>query len=1336
MVAFGRTNMRRKQRKPGKSIGEPFPVKSSRKNNVLVKESSMDTGDNSDTDLKMDTDEKTYTEDNNNDVTDLDIETKIGKVVDGKGGNLPAVSIMGGIDQSEEESDIIEENSENMKTAINDSDVENDFQNRGLLEKLIINSPGIEDNEKLEVPKCTLVSVINETGSSEKVPSVQESVDFSLPANKEDLCVPDALNIKLPVISEILDSAAVSGLSNSSQDSRTTTPSNSLVTPVTVEKPKAPYKGTMVPCGSLKDYLDSLPTFNRKCMLRKGREVHKIYVDMTKGETFLDDQFAYTEFGRMVLTNGSIRAGRAKNAKQIVVARETLYCSGTAACKRACGGYGICLPGCDKTKMRGHRCSYRIKLTQRLGFVNFWFVEELGSHDQLNGKDCDFKVNSQLAANAASTGNKDNAVMDLSSGFKFRAANIPRTPKKLAPKSTTPSPDRSHSQLNGGANQSVSDNSNSDIHTNYHYVLGTMPTSSPSRDSPSKTLSCVDSDSSQSSSQQHSAINIHTDTSSIQPSNLAAVTVTGATSIQQDVASQLFQANFINYMSTMTNLGIGAALQGAINPLLVNIKQEPQDNLQGQLAVNQGQVAISQGQGQLAVGYPGIVTLPSQIQLSTSQITDPSQSLKSHSPSPSRGQGHSPSPSRGQGYRDRSPLVREQGQSSSVQKGLEIEAKIKNESSRKMQAQQEVLGQVHNRIMERAKCRKSAHTMRVPQKSDCQILDFSKRSPENDSKQVLLENLNIPNVPSSSSSSSSSSLVGGVPQNSHISSVAFQRFQTLNRVLQSDAFQAAKNQLEKKKTLVKNGDSQDDTSSPLNLIVKPPKPENSNLSNESHQQYFRLAEEWKKGEQLPTSWIKGEQLVSEWTKGEQLNEKELNGEQLLNGHSDILDCKAILETDKLTDNEKELMCRVRQLESHVKQLQNIVIRKDVSTSQPVAGRRKSKPLREIDFNKYNTRHVALKVMYLGYGYQGYASQEDSDKTIEHALFEALKKTRLIESRETSCYHRCGRTDKGVSAFSQVISLDLRTNLLSGVGVKVREGGTAAERPGDKTTEIQYCHILNKNLPPEIRALAWAPVDPEFSSRFSCKKRTYKYFFPKGSLNIEIMDQAAKKLIGEHDFRNLCKQDIAGGVTNFVRKILSAEIKVLDETDQGGYTMCELTIVGTAFLYHQIRCIVSVLFLVGKEQESPEVIDELLNVEKNPKKPQFNMSSDIPLCLYDANFGDEFEWIHEAYWHEDNIKTLQQLWAEHSIKATMLKKMLEDLDKAKVETECDIAPWSDLSPPVLHQADWIFPDKSRVYRPLLEREKGAFTVEEKIENFAKKRKLNPDSEKDSTDKEGE
>ena len=35
---------------------------------------------------------------------------------------------------------------------------------------------------------------------------------------------------------------------------------------------------------------------------------------------------------------------------------------------------------------------------------------------------------------------------------------------------------------------------------------------------------------------------------------------------------------------------------------------------------------------------------------------------------------------------------------------------------------------------------------------------------------------------------------------------------------------------------------------------------------------------------------------------------------------------------------------------------------------------------------------------------------------------------------------------------------------------------------DKVAEINYCHILNKVLPPEIRVLAWCPVEPSFSAR--------------------------------------------------------------------------------------------------------------------------------------------------------------------------------------------------------------------------------------------------------------
>lgn len=37
-------------------------------------------------------------------------------------------------------------------------------------------------------------------------------------------------------------------------------------------------------------------------------------------------------------------------------------------------------------------------------------------------------------------------------------------------------------------------------------------------------------------------------------------------------------------------------------------------------------------------------------------------------------------------------------------------------------------------------------------------------------------------------------------------------------------------------------------------------------------------------------------------------------------------------------------------------------------------------------------------MYLGFDYTGYAGLEETENTIERTLFDALKKTRLIESR--------------------------------------------------------------------------------------------------------------------------------------------------------------------------------------------------------------------------------------------------------------------------------------------------------------------------------------------------
>lgn len=98
---------------------------------------------------------------------------------------------------------------------------------------------------------------------------------------------------------------------------------------------------------------------------------------------------------------------------------------------------------------------------------------------------------------------------------------------------------------------------------------------------------------------------------------------------------------------------------------------------------------------------------------------------------------------------------------------------------------------------------------------------------------------------------------------------------------------------------------------------------------------------------------------------------------------------------------------------------------DCTPSGDTASGKKSKKGgkdRPFVFSAHPRRHVALRLAYLGWAYQGFAVQENTDNTVEARLFEALQKTRLIHDRESSNYHRCGRTDKGVSAFSQVAPL--------------------------------------------------------------------------------------------------------------------------------------------------------------------------------------------------------------------------------------------------------------------------------------------------------------------------
>ncbi|KGO75594.1 Pseudouridine synthase I, TruA, N-terminal [Penicillium italicum] len=371
-----------------------------------------------------------------------------------------------------------------------------------------------------------------------------------------------------------------------------------------------------------------------------------------------------------------------------------------------------------------------------------------------------------------------------------------------------------------------------------------------------------------------------------------------------------------------------------------------------------------------------------------------------------------------------------------------------------------------------------------------------------------------------------------------------------------------------------------------------------------------------------------------------------------------------------------------------------------------------KPDRIFDPSKYSTRFIALKFAYLGQAYNGLEHTNGNTTplpTVEEILWKALRRTRLISPETTSdmeptdraervpmrpyhlywdgCdYSKAGRTDKGVSAFGQVIGLRVRSQRpmpkppAEGADAMNVDSESTEKEWDDVADEMNYINVLNRVLPEDIRVLAWCPNPPPgFDARFSCRERRYKYFFTnpafnptpggigfqnraqngkgprsefrEGWLDIEAMREAAKHFEGLHDFRNFCKLDTNKQIDNFERIIHHSSIEAVnpkvnpvgyigqpgfqakegcvpepdlitpDTVSQSVPQIYTFNLHGSAFLWHQVRHMVAILFLVGQGLESPSIVPELLDVAKNPRKPTYAMADDAPLVLWDCIFPD-------------------------------------------------------------------------------------------------------------------
>ncbi|KZL77491.1 tRNA pseudouridine synthase A [Colletotrichum tofieldiae] len=448
-----------------------------------------------------------------------------------------------------------------------------------------------------------------------------------------------------------------------------------------------------------------------------------------------------------------------------------------------------------------------------------------------------------------------------------------------------------------------------------------------------------------------------------------------------------------------------------------------------------------------------------------------------------------------------------------------------------------------------------------------------------------------------------------------------------------------------------------------------------------------------------------------------------------------------------------LIARIRQLEHELEK------RKEASSSTPAGAgsgsgtaapdaapppaKKRKKDAKKIDSSRYSTRFIALKLAYLGKRYGGFEyATSASLPTIEGELWNALTKACLIfpedpEVVNFDCceYSKCGRTDRGVSAFGQVIGLRVRSNKpLPKKQEEEEEEEAAAEAEGDTAMEgtaekaeedkkkrnkkpekewddindeIQYVKVLNRLLPDDIRIIAWCPAPPpDFSARFSCEERQYRYFFTQpaftptaatvdgtpdgmreGYLDIDAMNEAARRFVGNHDFRNFCKVDGSKQITNFERRMFAAGVEEVRDVGSalpylglgaadGGKLpkVYSFNIRGTAFLWHQIRHMVTILFLVGQRLERPELVTQLLDVERSPRKPNYDLAHETPLVLWNCVFpgdGDSrtpAEADNALRWVYGEADVVESLWAHYREKKMdeLLANRLLDLVSGQVQ----------------------------------------------------------------------
>lgn len=223
--------------------------------------------------------------------------------------------------------------------------------------------------------------------------------------------------------------------------------------------------------------------------------------------------------------------------------------------------------------------------------------------------------------------------------------------------------------------------------------------------------------------------------------------------------------------------------------------------------------------------------------------------------------------------------------------------------------------------------------------------------------------------------------------------------------------------------------------------------------------------------------------------------------------------------------------------------------------------------------------LALTVSYDGALFAGFARQPGM-RTVQGELERALS---IVLRRDVETVG-AGRTDAGVHALGQVVSVDAAWN-----------------EPDARTLR----RSLNALVGQGIVVTGVRSARAGFSARFDAVAREYRYRMVVGevpplflapvawhvgrTVDLEAMREAARVLEGEHDFRSFCVSSSAEGKRT-VRRVDEVGIS---EEEHLGERCVVVRVVGNAFLHSMVRTIVGTLTEVGVGRREAQWVRQAL-----------------------------------------------------------------------------------------------------------------------------------------------